>query len=323
MRWALADDEHGGQPALFGVEELLGPQRSTGRLSELEFLPVTAKTVLNRVGRNSPMPFGWTINAYRGCSHACTYCFARPSHEYLGLSAGEDFDRKIVVKVNAIERLRVELSRPSWRREHVAMGTNTDPYQRAEGKYRLTRGIIGELSRSGTPFSILTKSALPMRDLDVLTAAAEQVEVSVTFSIGTLDVQVWRATEPGAPHPARRIDAIRAMAQAGIRTGALIAPVLPGLSDRREQLRDVVEAVTGAGGAVVGSRALYLQGATREHFLGWLAQHDPALHARYREAFAGRSELGPDYQRWVSDTVAEEVRRAGGRRSNRTGGLFA
>ncbi len=135
-----------------------------------------------------------------------------PTHEYLGLDAGADFDRKIVVKINAVERLRVELAHPSWQHEHVAMGTNTDPYQRAEGKYRLTRGIIGELARSGTPFSILTKSAMVTRDLDVLTEAATQVELSVMFSIGTLDPTVWRATEPGAPHPRRRLDAMRAMA---------------------------------------------------------------------------------------------------------------
>src|SRR6195952_3554273 len=171
MRWALADEEQDSQTALFGASTVTGPEQGTGRLSGLEFLPVVARTVLNPVVATSAMPFRWTINAYRGCSHACTYCFARPTHDYLGLSGGADFDRKIVVKINAVERLRVELADPRWQREHVAMGTNTDPYQRAEGKYRLTRGIIAELTRARTPFSILTKSALVTRDLDLLVEA--------------------------------------------------------------------------------------------------------------------------------------------------------
>src|SRR4051812_24337704 len=222
MRWQVADQADDPQPALFGVRDVVGLDEGSARLSGLELMPVTARRILNHVPPTSAMPFRWTINAHRGCSHACTYCLARPTHEYLGLDAGADFDRKIVVKINAVERLRVELAHPSWQHEHVAMGTNTDPYQRAEGKYRLTRGIIGELARSGTPFSILTKSAMVTRDLDVLTEAASQVDLSVMFSIGTVDPVVWRATEPGAPHPRRRLDAMRTMAEAGIRTGALI-----------------------------------------------------------------------------------------------------
>ncbi len=303
MRWRLADDDADPQGSLLGVQDVVGVEPGTGRMSGLEFLPVASRRILNNVPPTSAMPFRWTINAYRGCSHACTYCFARPTHEYLGLDAGDDFDRKIVVKINAVERLRVELTDPRWEHEHVAMGTNTDPYQRAEGKYRLTRGIITELARSATPFSILTKSAMVTRDLDVLTEAASQVDVRVLFSIGTVDESVWRATEPGAPHPRRRLDAMAAMAGAGIRTGALVAPVLPGLSDSRQQLTETVQAIRAAGGTVVGARPLYLRGATRTHFLTWLEGHDAQLHERYLNAYAGRVEVPKDYADWVQETL--------------------
>ena len=308
-------DDGPGEPAaaaqgeLLGVRDVVGPVEGSARMSGLEFMSVTSRKILNRIPDTSPMPFRWTINAYRGCSHACTYCFARPTHEYLGLDGGADFDRKIVVKINAVERLRAELANPRWEHEHVAMGTNTDPYQRAEGKFRLTRGIIGELARSGTPFSILTKSAMVTRDLDVLVAAAQQVPVRVTFSIGTVDEAIWRATEPGTPNPRRRLDAMRAMVDAGIPTGALVAPVLPGLSDSRRQLAETVSAILSAGGSVVGSRSLYLRGATREHFLSWLAGHDAELHGRYLKAFRGRTEVTKEYDAWVRAAIAAEVAR--------------
>jgi DNA repair photolyase len=307
VRWQRADQADEQHPGLFDVGELVGPEPGTGRLSGLEFMPVLARRVLNHIPPPSPMSWHWSINAYRGCSHACTYCFARPTHEYLGLDAGDDFNRKIVVKINAVERLRAELAAPGWRREHVAMGTNTDPYQRAEGKYRLTRGIIGELAAAGTPFSILTKSALVARDVDVLVEAAQQVPVSVSFSIGTVDPAVWRAAEPGTPHPGRRLDAMRTLAAAGIRTGALVAPVLPGLSDGRAQLTATVHAVLDAGGSVLGARPLYLRGATRDYFLTWLSQHDPALHARYLAAYRGRTELGRPYHDWLRSAVRSAV----------------
>lgn len=277
MRWSTVSDDD----ALFSVDDLVGPERSTGRMSDLEFLHVTAKRILNPVPPQSRMGFRWTINVYRGCSHACAYCFARPTHEYLGLNIGEDFDRKIVVKVNAVEKLRAELAASTWRGEHIAMGTNTDPYQRAEGKYRLTRGVLETLRDHANPFSILTKSALVLRDLDVLADAARRTEVSVNFSVGTLDERVWRASEPGTPHPRRRLDAMARLAEAGIETGALIAPVLPGLSDSDAQLAAVAQAVSAAGGRVIGVLPLHLRPGVREHFLGWLARFDPALHRDY------------------------------------------
>jgi DNA repair photolyase len=305
LRWRLADAERDGQAALFGVDGLTGPERGTGKLSGLEFLHVVAKKILNPVPANSRMNFRWTINVYRGCSHSCRYCFARPTHEYLGLNLGEDFDRKIVVKINAVEKVRAELADPKWTGESIAMGTNTDPYQRCEGKYKLTRGVVQALTERANPFSILTKSALVLRDLDLLKQAASKMDVSVNFSIGTLDERAWRATEPGTPNPRRRVEAMRQLAAAGIRTGALIAPVLPGISDGRDQLREVVEAIQGTGGAIIGALPLHLRPGTREHYLSWLEQFDPALHDRYLTAYAGRAYLRPEYGQWLSRTIAE------------------
>jgi DNA repair photolyase len=264
-------------------------------MSDLEFMHVTARRILNHVPSMSSMTFAWTINVYRGCSHACIYCFARPTHEYLGLNIGEDFDSKIVVKINAVERLRAELASPKWTGERIAMGTNTDPYQRAEGKYRLTRGVLEVLAAHRNPFSILTKSALVTRDLDVIAAAARHTDVTVNFSIATLDERVWRATEPGTPHPRRRIDAMRRLADLGVRTGALMAPVLPGLSDRPEQLAETAAAIRGAGGRVLGVMPLHLRPGVREHLLGWLAEYDPDLHADYLRRYAGRAYAPKHY----------------------------
>ena len=316
MRWRLADDEADEESTLFRVDDVVGPDQSTGRMTDLTFLPVTARRILNEVAPSRAMPHRWTINAYRGCSHACTYCFARPTHEYLGLSPGEDFDRKIVVKINAVERLRIELADPRWRREHVAMGTNTDPYQRAEGKYRLTRGIIEALIDYRTPFSILTKSGLVTRDLDLLTEANESLDISVTFSIATLDEAVWRVSEPGTPHPRRRLDAMQAMADAGIRTGALMAPILPGLSDSVAQLTETATAILHAGGHIRGVLPLYLKGATRGVFLSWLQTQNPELHQRYLTRYGRRTELDAEYRQWVRAVVDEAIRQAGRRPNN-------
>jgi DNA repair photolyase len=445
FRWKVADD---GEPALFGVDELLLPERGTGRMSDLEFLHVTAKRILNHVPGPSRAPASWTINVYRGCSHACAYCldgdtpvlmaaggtariadirrgdhvygttfegkrrrytptevldhwrttkpayrvtledgrklvasrehrlltdrgwccvarlrrgerlaiapdalgcspqtcgqhpssaivtvedlgcelpmydittgtgdfiangivshncFARPTHEYLGFNIGSDFDRKIVVKINAVEKLRAELADPKWRHESVAMGTNTDPYQRAEAKYRLTRGVLQVLSDHANPFSILTKSPLVTRDLDILRAAAERADVTVNFSVATLDERVWRLTEPGSPDPRRRIDAMATLAEAGIRTGALMMPVLPGLSDGPDQLRETAQAISSAGGRLLGIGPLHLRPGVREHFLGWLRETDPDLHTDYLRRYAATDYAPAHY-------VDELYRRAG------------
>jgi DNA repair photolyase len=449
FRWQRVDD---ADPGLFGIDDLLLPDLGTGRMSDLEFLHVNAKRILNHVPSNSRAPANWTINVYRGCSHACSYClagdtpvlmadgrtkpiadiragdkvcgtirsgsyrryvptdvvdhwstvqaawritledgteliasgdhrfltgrgwkyvspasrpaqrpsltgddelvavksdvnlrvlsvgaldaelpmydittgtgdfiangvvshncFARPTHEYLGFNIGTDFDRKIVVKINAVEKLRAELADPRWHGETVAMGTNTDPYQRAEAKYRLTRGVLEVLAEHDNPFSILTKSPLVTRDLDVIARAADRAEVSVNFSIGTLDERVWRLTEPGAPHPRRRLDALAAFAQAGVRTGALVAPVLPGLSDSADQLREVVGAIADAGGRLLGIGALHLRAGLREHFLTWLADIDPQLHADYLRRYGDRAYAPQHYLDTLYERAGVPRRRA-------------
>src|ERR1700728_2342316 len=206
LRWALAETEEGG--ALFPDERVAERHVGQGAYAGMEFLHVNARSIINTVPPESLMPFRHTINPYRGCSHACVYCFARPTHDYLGLGIGEDFERKIVVKVNAVERLRAELRSPKWTGDHIAMGTNTDPYQHAEGKYHLTRGIIEVLAEARNPFSILTKSTLVLRDLDLLSYASSRTSVRCNLSIGTLDEGVWKATEPKTPPPRRRLEAV-------------------------------------------------------------------------------------------------------------------
>jgi len=468
FRWRLADDGSDPQLSLFRPEELVERHVGIGEYRGLEFLHVNARRIINPVPPASRMVFRYTINAYRGCSHACVYClsadtpvlmadgtakllkdvrigdtvigttpsgptrryvttevraawttnkpgfeirltdgtslvasadhrlltdrgwrfvrpgpwggfeqalapgsrlvgdrelttspawakfmkgkeiapahtrrvreivdldlelamvdittgtgdfvadgvvshncFARPTHEYLGLGIGEDFDRKIVVKVNAVERVRAELRAPKWTGDLVAMGTNTDPYQRAEGKYHLTQGIVDALGEAANPFSILTKSTLILRDLDRLVRAAARTDVRCAFSIGTLDEAVWKATEPGTPHPRRRVEAVRRLNEAGIPTGVLIAPIIPGLSDGPEQLHEVTEACVDAGATSITPIALHLRPGVKEHFLSSLEARDPALAARlakrYRGAYLPRAE-----QQQVTGPVEAAMRR--------------
>jgi DNA repair photolyase len=238
-------------------------------------------------------------------------CFARPTHTYLDMNAGRDFESKIVVKVNAPDVLRRELAAKRWKGEHIAMGTNTDPYQRAEGRYELMRGILEALVDHRNPFSILTKGTLILRDVDLLRRAAEVTAVSAAFSIGTLDEAVWRETEPGTPHPKARVEAIRTLTEAGIPTGVLMAPVLPGLSDRPEQLRAVVEACLDAGATHVSPILLHLRPGVREEFLPWLEEHHPDLVPRYLEMY--RHPYGPKADRdSLGRTVGTMIRQAGG-----------
>jgi DNA repair photolyase len=271
----------------------------------IEFIEVEAKRVINRVPGGA-MPFDWTINPYRGCTHACVYCFARTTHTYLDMDAGRDFETKIVVKVNAPDVLRRELAAPRWRGDHIAMGTATDPYQRAEGRYRLMPRIIDVLTERRNPFSILTKGTLITRDLDLLVRAADVAPVSAAFSIGTLDEEVWRGTEPGTPSPRARIEALRTLVDAGIETGVLIAPILPGISDGPEQLRAVVEAALDAGASHVSPIMLHLRPGVREEFMPWLAEHHPDLVERYERLY--RTPYGPKAAR---DELASAVRQAG------------
>ena len=260
----------------------------------IECIEVEAKSVINRVPGGG-LPFDWTINPYRGCTHACTYCFARPTHTFLDMDAGRDFETKIVVKVNAPDVLRRQLAAPRWKGEHIAMGTGTDPYQRVEGRYELMRGIIEALTDARNPFSILTKSAMILRDLDLLRDASNVAPVGAAFSIGTLDERVWRETEPGTPNPRARIEAVRRLTEAGIPTGVLMAPILPGLSDAPEQMRAVVEAALEAGATHVSPILLHLRPGVREEFMPWLEEHHPDLVPRYTAMY--RQAYGPKAER--------------------------
>jgi DNA repair photolyase len=297
-----------GQLHLFPELDGMGDGRE---LRDVEYLHVRAKRIVNRVPEASRMPFKHTINAYRGCAHACTYCFARPTHVYLGMDAGADFERRIVVKVNAVERLRAELRDPRWSGEHIAMGTNTDPYQPAEGRYRLTRGLIAELTAARNPFSILTKSPMILRDLDLLSAAAEAGLVRCNLSIGTLDQDAWRASEPGTPPPRRRIEAVARLNAAGVPCGVLVAPVLPGISDSPEQLAEVVEACIAAGAVSVSPILLHLRPGVRELFMPWLEGYRPDLVERYRTLYAA-SYATPGARARLTQRVDDIVDRLGG-----------
>jgi DNA repair photolyase len=250
----------------------------------MEFIEAECKTIINHVPGNY-LPFNWSINPYRGCSHSCSYCFARPTHTFLDMNAGRDFETKIVVKVNAPEVLRRQLAARRWKGEGIAMGTNTDPYQRVEGRYRLMPGIIRALTDYRNPFSILTKGTLILRDLEPLVEASRVTDVSTAFSIGTLDEAAWRASEPGTPHPRKRIEAVRALNEAGIPCGVLMAPILPGITDDPRQLREVVAAAIDAGATHVSPILLHLRPGVREEFLPWLAETYPDLVERYEELY--------------------------------------
>ncbi len=317
LRWRLAEDD-GGQPALFDDDELLDRHVGRGEYRGLEFLHVNARRVINEVPAASRMPFRYTINSYRGCSHACAYCFARPTHDYLGLNIGEDFDRRIVVKVNAVERVRAELANPRWRGEPIAMGTNTDPYQRAEGKYRLTRGIVDALVRAGNPFSILTKSTLVLGDLDSLAEGARRTSVRANLSIGTLDEAVWQTSEPGTPHPRQRVATVARLNEAGVSCGVLIAPVLPGLSDHPDKLEAVVDACVEAGAVSVSTNALHLRPGVRQHYLAWLERTYPDLVDTHLRRYGPSAYLPSADQRELSALVARLVDAALTRRGRRS-----
>jgi DNA repair photolyase len=315
LRWDQVEEPQ-SQLTLFD-EPVFERQPGRGEFRGMEFLHVRARRVINEV-KGSPFGFRYTINAYRGCSHACTYCFARPTHTYLDLDADRDFERRIVVKVNAVSHVRSELDPRRWAGELIAMGTNTDPYQRAEGKYRLTRGIVEVLTEFANPFSILTKSTLVLRDLDLLAEAARRTAVRVNLSIGTLDEDVWRATEPGTPHPARRVRAVEALNAAGIPCGVLVAPVLPGLSDRPDQLEAVVKACVDAGARSVSTVLLHLRPGVGEVFFSRLAETHPDLVDDYRRRYRDRAYAPPADQRALAATVASLVDRHGGTAAVRT-----
>src|ERR1700742_1514394 len=270
MRWdnLLLDSSNGRDPGTGSPPPLIERNAvartfDTPEFRGMTFYEVHAKSIVSEVPRSSRMMFRYTINPYRGCQHSCLYCFARNTHTYLDLDAGRDFDTKVVVKVNAPELVRAKLASPRWGGEHIAMGTNVDPYQRAEGRYQLMRGIITALRDAANPFSILTKGTLILRDLDLLQSAAEVTDVGLNVSAAFVDKSLWRAIEPGTPPPARRIEACAALNERGLRCGVLMGPVVPFLSDSPAQLDEAVRQIAAAGAPHVTPIVLHLTPGTR------------------------------------------------------------
>jgi DNA repair photolyase len=238
-------------------------------------------------------------------------CFARPTHKYLDFDAGRDFEREIVVKVNAPELLRTELARPSWTYEHVALGTNTDPYQWAEGRYKLMPGIWEAMRDAANPCSILTKSPLLLRDLPVMKQIAERADFSAALSVPTVDERAWRATEPRSPNPKARLEAVAELTRAGIRTGVLVAPLMPGINDGPEQIAPILEAASEAGAAYVTGIALHLRGDVRGLFFEWLREHRPDLVDRYNRLYRRGAYMHPDERQRLQQLVKGPDRPSG------------
>lgn len=295
-------DSSRAAPALLPLAGLVRSV-STPEFAGITFHEVTAKSVLNKVVAGSKMPFEWTINPYRGCSHACVYCFARKSHTYLDFDAGLDFDSQVVVKINAAEILRKELAKASWRHEHVALGTNTDPYQRAEGRYQLMPGIIGALAESGTPLSILTKGTLLARDIPLLKHAAAQVPVGVGISLAMTNERLSEAVEPGTPGPRARLKLISRLREAGLPCGVMAMPIMPWLSDSDEALDSLFGALAAAGATGVTAGALYLKPGTREWFMQWIAREHPHLAGKYRRLYGSGSYASKEYRAWLAGRI--------------------
>ncbi|MFD2093757.1 Rv2578c family radical SAM protein [Blastococcus deserti] len=306
MRWDAQRLDLDDPTTLPGMPSIRGLLRSVQvpEFPGLTFHEVRAKSALNRVPGQSAMPFPYTINPYRGCSHSCVYCFARRTHEWLELDSGRDFDTQVVVKTNLVQVLRRELARPTWQREHVALGTNTDPYQRAEGRYRLMPGVIRALAESGTPFSILTKGTLLRRDVPLLAEAARDVPLGLGISMAIWDDDLHAGLEPGVPSPRARLDLVKALADAGLPCGVFLAPVLPGLTDGTAELDAALEAIAAAGATGVTVIPLHLRPGAREWFTAWLARERPELVPRYQQLYARRAYVPADYRSWLSRRVA-------------------
>jgi DNA repair photolyase len=315
MRWegqrlSTPDGQAGALPGLGRLADLVRSVQ-TPEFAGITFHEVLARSALNKVPSTSAAPFSWTINPYRGCSHACVYCFARNTHTYLGLDSGADFDSQIIVKTNVAEVLARELRRPSWAREPVALGTNTDPYQRAEGRYRLMPGIIAALADSGTPVSILTKGTMARRDLPLLASAASQVPVNLGVSIAVADERLHALLEPGAPGPRARLDLVQAIASAGLPCQVLVAPVLPMITDSDDDLDALLGEIAAAGATSATVLALHLRPGSREWFLQHLGEHRPELVGAYAELYRGGSYVLKSYAQDLARRSRVLIRRHG------------
>src|SRR5262245_28340539 len=267
-----------------------------------EYREEPCRSALNRV---KGMMFGWSLNPYMGCAHQCTFCYVRAFERRADRPSDDRYGASIRVKTNVADVLRRELARKSWKGEVIAIGAATDPYQPAEGYYRLTRGCLQVLAEARNPFSIITRSPLIVRDIDVLVEAARYATVSATFSVPTLDDRIWRLTEPNTPPPRQRLRALQRLRDAGIEAGVGMAPILPGLSDKPELMADVVRAARDAGATSIWTNVLYLRPGTREHFLEHLARDWPELLPRYERLYRGRAYLSKAEIEPVRREVAE------------------
>ncbi len=270
-----------------------------------EYREEPCRSALNRV---RGMPFEWSLNPYMGCVHRCTFCYVRAFEARADRPADDRYGQSIRVKTNIADVLRRELARPSWPRAHVAVGAATDPYQPAEGRYRLTRACLVELAAAWTPFSLITRGPMVWRDVDVLQDAARRIDVSVNVSVPTLDGDVWRTTEPGTAPPRQRLEVVRRLAEAGIAVSVAMAPILPGLSDRPEQLEEVVHAAREAGAKAIWANLLHLKPGTREHFLGALARDWPDEVEHYERLYGDRAYMPASLSGPVRDRVRDLVR---------------
>lgn len=321
MRWANQDIrvDDGALPGLARV----GLVRSvrTPQFDGITFHEVLCKSALNKVPDAAMLPFQFTINAFRGCAHACRYCFARPTHEYLDFDAGADFDSQIVVKTNVVEVLRRELRRPSWSCETVALGTNTDPYQRAEGRYELMPGIIDALVDAGTPMSILTKGTLLRRDLPLIVEAAQLVPVAVAISLAMADPELQNLVEPGVASPQARLNVIQAVREAGLDCHVMVAPVLPYLTDSVDQLDLLLNKLSDAGATGVTVFGLHLRGKTRGWFLSWLSRTYPELVPDYQRLYSKGAYLPHEYREILRSRVSPLIEKYRFGADRRTRGL--
>jgi DNA repair photolyase len=281
-----------------------------------EYREEPCKVALNRV---KGMGFKWSLNPYMGCVHRCTFCYVRAFERRADRPYDDRYGRSIRVKTNVAEVLRCELGRPTWEQETIAIGAATDPYQPAEGRYRLTRACIEALRDAANPFSIITRGPLIVRDVDVLAEAARRARVSVTFSVPTLDDEVWRRTEPGTAHPRQRLRALKTLVDAGIHASVGMAPILPGLSDKPELVEQVVREAREAGACGVWANLLHLRPGTREHFLNALAEDYPEQLPTYEQLYARRAYLGAAETKPVRELVSDLTRKHGirDRRSTR------
>ncbi len=269
------------------------------RADRARYQEVICRSALNRV---EGMPFNWTLNPYRGCTHGCHYCFARRYHVQFEMNSDDDFASVILVKRNFVEVLRHQLERPTWMREQVALGTATDPYQPIEGHYKLTRGTLEVLARSSTPVGLVTKGPMVVRDRDVLALAGRSASCTVYMSVPTVDEDAWRTLEPGTAHPLQRLRAVRELVDAGINAGVLMAPVVPGFSSSRSKLERTVKAIADHGARFVGCNVMYLQDGTRTHFLKFIEREFPSMKPRFDRLYT-RKYPPESYRREIKSMV--------------------